>query len=539
MNPANPSEVGTASSQRPPARWRRRWRILVILLAIVTAAAAAIVIILPIVVERQLNVLAARYLAGLSVRFSGTQWVFPWQACLHGVRGQTTDRDAPVFSIDRVCVDLGSLWQASEHLTIHQVAIERGSVQLDRLLDSESLAVASQPTPETQAAQPQRPPIGIDNIMIDDVTVHTQRRTDPGPFDVRVVRGRLTHRQGGPWAYCVEDCRIEAPGGAVRVTGTVDMAELASSRLEATWRGFELDAGLVKTPPNVRSLTCTGQAKVYWDQPGQHGPQIALTADRLIAYPQAAQGESVVARDIGMLVQPSPEQPRCLRAVLERMQLSGGQVRGQLTYEPSAERPLQGRADLEAVRLEPIYRLLLPQNEPLRAVGSGSITFDAATLGEDWSAGGQLDLTEAELTRLPVIRAVLDHLRARKLVEKINPLAFRNARVQFRAAPEGIDLTQTEVRSPAVVLYFEGRVGWEQQLDLTVTAGTLPGLRKKLPDVIRVADEWLSRMLRENLVPLRVTGTMRKPIVVPLPGGKITERSAQFFGSLLRQAKGE
>jgi hypothetical protein len=539
MNPLNTSEVGTASSQRPPARWQRRWRILVILLAIVAAAAVAMVVTLPIVVERQLNVLTARYLAGLSVCFSGTQWVFPWQACLKGVRGQTADQDAPVFSIDRVCVDLGSLWQANEHMTIRQVAIERGSVQLDRLLDSQFLATASQPTPEAQAMQPQRPPIRIDNIVVDDVSVHTQRWTDRGPLDLRVVRGRLTHGQGGPWAYRLEDCRVEAPGGAVRVTGTVDMAEFAGSRLEANWRGFELDAGLVKTPPNVRSLTCTGQAKVYWDQSGQHGLQIALTADRLIAYPQATQGESVVARDIGLLVQASPEQPGRMQAVLERMQLSGGQVRGQLTYEPGAERPLQGQAELDAVRLEPIYRLLLPQNEPLRAAGSGSITFDAAASGEDWSAGGQLDLTEAELTRLPVMRAVLDHLRARKLVDEVNPLAFRTARVQFRAMPGGIDLTQIEVRSPAVALYFEGRVGWEQQLDLTVTAGVLPGLRKKLPDVIRVADEWLSRMLRENLVPLRVTGTMRKPVVVPLPGGKITQRSAQFFGNLLRQAKGE
>ncbi|GAF85532.1 unnamed protein product, partial [marine sediment metagenome] len=104
--------------------------------------------------------------------------------------------------------------------------------------------------------------------------------------------------------------------------------------------------------------------------------------------------------------------------------------------------------------------------------------------------------------------------------------------------PEGIHLSQTEVRSPALALYIEGGIGWEQQLDLTVTAGVIPGLRKALPHPLRVADEWFSRILRDNLVPLRVTGTLSRPIIVPLPGGKLTQQSAAFFKRLLHKAKG-
>lgn len=546
MNPANASASGEPPTRPPAARRRRRWLVLAGVIAAISVVTLAFTCVLPIIVEQQLNALAARHLAGLAVSFDGTRWAFPWRACVVGLRADARSHDLPILAFDRVCLDLGSLLRAGEHLTVSQLAVEHGFVRLDRLLAGcQPAGTATSPLADTQTTrpgprQPQQPTVQIDGIVIADVALRSERWPGDARLALRVVGGELAHIPGEPWTYRIRNCELELAGGNAQVSGELDLARPTYSRLQAAWHDLELDARLIRAPSAVRSLVCTAQVEVHWPEASCRWPHIVLAAEYLTATGRQPNQPPLVAREVSLMVHPAPQKADRLEVQLEQMQLAGGQVRARVTYQPLEGGRVRGQGDFEGVRLEPVYRLLLPANEPLRAVAAGSFSIEAAVSGEPaWSAGGRMELTDAELARLPLMQAILDHLRARRLVERLNPLAFRNAQVHFRLQPEGIDLGQTEVRSPAVALYFEGRVGWEQELDLTVTAGVIPGLRKALPHPLRAAEEWFSRVLRENLVPLRVTGTLRRPVVVPLPGGKLTRQSMKFFGNLTRRTAGE
>jgi hypothetical protein len=222
------------------------------------------------------------------------------------------------------------------------------------------------------------------------------------------------------------------------------------------------------------------------------------------------------------------------------MRLSDGDVNGLVAVDMADDGVIHGETRFTDLRLKPLFRLLLPENQPLIGIGSGSFRVSAPLADtQSFRAETVLDLRDAELVNVPLIKSILEHLRATNVVARINPLEFRTAHVECVAQAEGLELTNTEVRSPAMAIYLEGRVGWDQQLDLQVTAGVIPSLRKILPSPLRVAEEWFSKALRDNLVPLHVTGTLRKPVVVPVPGGKLTDKGVRYFEDLVRKPKGQ
>lgn len=340
--------------------------------------------------------------------------------------------------------------------------------------------------------------LGPDGIRLDDVS---------GPLGGGELRLRAGYRFGrGARSYAalelyhVEAARLLAPFG--------DMADLVEGPIDATlrlsgageWRG---EGQVVLTRGHVLGVE-VGEWRVPFELsviPGVVG-QLAVRDSSA----QIAQGRALGRATLTWAASRRLEGTLRffdaeLRSVLGRDSAAGGYAAGRLT----------GRLDFAA--------------EDLRSVEDLSATFDA-TLGQ------------AQVLEMPVLRQVVPFVG---LTGGAASTRFQGGEVRGRLARGVFRFQRFSLTSPLLQLILEGNVTLAGRLDLDVTTGTGnlgfsgPGLRLlglRLPAIGPLPFTLLteaSAYLQHRLVHLRITGTVRNPIVQVEPKLLLTEEAVRFF----------
>ena len=199
--------------------------------------------------------------------------------------------------------------------------------------------------------------------------------------------------------------------------------------------------------------------------------------------------------------------------------LLGGQGAGRATVGLDAGHPIDMSWKVEDIRIEETLRLM-KQDQPQyagRVRSEGGLRGQLTSLPDSLSGEGSLDIDQARLVNLPVVKNLLALAAKAKSTIGMDAGANDTAHADFTLKPDHVDVTEAEAITALVAFRGKGRIGYDGRLDLEVNGGMLEKFQDRLG---RVGD--LLKKMSDKVVTYQVRGTLSDPkvSVKPLMLGK-------------------
>jgi hypothetical protein len=196
--------------------------------------------------------------------------------------------------------------------------------------------------------------------------------------------------------------------------------------------------------------------------------------------------------------------------------LLGGQGSGQATLQLDAGHPTDMSWKVENVRIEETLRLM-QQDQPQyagRLCSEGGLRGELTRLPASLSGEGSLDIDQANLVNLPVIKNLLAMVAKARSAIGMRAGANDAAHAEFALQPDHLDVKQAEVITTLAAFRGKGQLGYDGRLNLEVNGGVLSKLHGGLGKVGE-----LFKKMSDKVVTYQVRGTLSEPKVSVKPLG--------------------
>jgi len=190
--------------------------------------------------------------------------------------------------------------------------------------------------------------------------------------------------------------------------------------------------------------------------------------------------------------------------------LLGGQGSGRATVRLDAGHPIDMSWKVEDVRIEETLRLM-QQDQPQyagRVRSEGGLRGQLADLPDSLSGEGSVDIDQARLMNLPVVKNLLAMVAKAKNTIGMDAGANDTAHADFTLKPDHLNVTEAEAITALVAFRGKGRIGYDGRLDLEVNGGMLEKFQDRLG---KVGD--LLKKMSDRVVTYQVRGTLSDPKV--------------------------
>ncbi|HJT76080.1 MAG TPA: hypothetical protein VJ739_02670, partial [Gemmataceae bacterium] len=311
-------------------------------------------------------------------------------------------------------------------------------------------------------------------------------------------------------------------GAAGRSWFNLALDNVEASRLLAPWPAL---ASRVEGPLDISVRGTLGRE---WAASGQ----VLMARGRVV-------GVEVVEWRLPFDLRFAPRSGRGELAVRDTSALVAlGRATGQATFTWGGAKRLDGSLRFAGIELENLLRSFGDLGQIGTGRVSGRITFGSADLrsADDLTADVQASFQQAQTMQFPVLRQVAPFLGP-----GMSSGSFRSGDLRARLARGIVRVQRLTLTGNTMQLFIDGTVNLAGRLGLEVTANTgqlginprflrLLGLR--IPAVGPIPLTLIletSSYLSNRTVHLRVTGTIRNPVVQVEPLSLLSEEAVRFF----------
>ena len=224
------------------------------------------------------------------------------------------------------------------------------------------------------------------------------------------------------------------------------------------------------------------------------------------------------------------------------VRLAGGRVEGTARIRFGLHRNFTTDLSLSQLDLELLSRSYFDSKRPTTGKVSGTIALHGVDTyrSETYAGRADLALTDASVLDLPVFRA-LD----RFLGGPAGGGVFEQGELHALIANRQIVVEQLALFGRVAQLHGEGTVGFDGQLNLVILVNTnqlipetgqalialIPGIRNARGSAATLQ---VSNYLSNKLLKLRVTGTVRNPVVTVDGSATVSNAAVGFFAGILK-----
>lgn len=186
------------------------------------------------------------------------------------------------------------------------------------------------------------------------------------------------------------------------------------------------------------------------------------------------------------------------------------QGRGMVTLDEAM--PAELSWDIRDIQIEETLRVVrdAPPKYAGKVTSAGQVRARLADLPASLGGGGELHLNEGRLVSLPLIAVLLRAAEALPVGQNLQHQDRARARFNFHG--EFVQFDEIAITSGLGTMDGDGRVFYDQRLDLIFRAG----LTERVRDRLGVVGDVL-RGVSDQLVTYEVTGTLEEPRVRPRP----------------------
>ena len=371
---------------------------------------------------------------------------------------------------------------------------------------------------------PDLQPIAVGRFELRDVRYQGTELSDNIRGDIRVNTSRLF----------VRDANGSLAGGQIRFNGAYHFVDPAR-----TWFNLRVEqASAAQLPmlgdgdsPLLRGradLILRGQGRNPWRATGE------LNLAR-----GSWQGVAISELRAPLEVSFQPDSGAGELTLREfAMQIGQGRARGQMRLRLADVWQLQGHVQLLEASLSSLAGLLGDVSSFARGRVSGRIDFSSANLRgwNDVSARVAATLQSAQALQFPVLQNLTPFLLPGR-----GGLEFTSGQLRGQLANGNFRVQQLSLESPLLLLLVQGTITLQGRLDLEAMGRTSLGtgdslllglLFKQIPAVGPIPVGVLiraSQLLAERLVRVRISGTVRTPVVRIEPVGLLDADTLRFF----------
>lgn len=284
--------------------------------------------------------------------------------------------------------------------------------------------------------------------------------------------------------------------------------------------GTDLDAETAKAlPPRLQELVRNHDANGRLDLTANgtinaRDPNAStLDAEVRISEFNVAQGEYRLPIDTGTIAVTLSSGVLSGRTVSFDM-LQGSVTAPELRIAIAQEgMPTSLRWKVDQVELRELLRGAVPAGQEPKLAGkldsSGNVAMNLGQGMASTSGAGQIKVRQARLVAIPLVQ-VLEQVLSLGQAGGLNS----KADVDFNLDGQGVQVKSLSLTTPVLAATGDGRVNYNQRLDLLINAGPIEKVQDLLGDVGKILGQ-----VSDQLVKYRVTGTLADPKVAVKPLG--------------------